>query len=69
MTDDQQRRLAAMQGEMGDEAQFTALLERSQEIIRQSFGMIRMISGSGLVSVLPGKSYLLAADDSRGNME
>lgn len=56
MTTEQEERLQAMEGELGDERQFEALMGRTTEIIDQSFSLLRIISGNKDVSVLPGNN-------------
>jgi hypothetical protein len=56
MTTEQEERLQAMEGKLGDERQFEAITERTNEIIEQSFSLIRIISGNKNVSVLPGNN-------------
>lgn len=56
MITEQEERLQAMEGEFGDERQFEAIMERTTEIIDQSFSLLRIISGSKNVSVLPGNN-------------
>lgn len=56
MTTEQEERLQAMEGEFGDERQFEAVMGRTTEIIDQSFSLLRIISGSKNVSVLPGNN-------------
>ena len=60
MTNEQEERLAAMEGSLGDEAQFQSVLERTTEIIDQSFDLFRIISGSNRVSVLKGEQNLVS---------
>lgn len=40
-------RVATLQGENGDEAQFTATRDRTKELIDQRFDLFRFISGEG----------------------
>jgi len=42
-----QNRVATLQGENGDEAQFMATRDRTKEIIDQRFDLYRFISGEG----------------------
>lgn len=60
MTNEQEERLASMEGSLGDEAQFQSVLERTTEIIDQSFDLFRIISGSNRVSVLKGEQNLVS---------
>lgn len=60
MTNDQEERLQAMEGELGDERQFESIMERTTEIIDQSFSLLRIISGSKNVSVLPGNNPFIS---------
>lgn len=60
MTNEQEERLAAMEGSLGDEAQLQSVLERTTEIIDQSFDLFRIISGSNRVSVLKGEQNLVS---------
>ncbi len=62
MTNEQEQRLEAMQGVLGDEAQFDALMERTTEIIDQSFDMFRIIAGTQGISVYQGNQPLIAFD-------
>jgi len=60
MTNEQEERLQAMEGELGDEHQFEAIMERTTEIIDQSFSLFRFISGSTKVSVLNGNNPFIS---------
>jgi hypothetical protein len=60
MTNEQDERLAAMEGENGDEQQFDAVMERTTELIDQSFDLFRIISGSNRTSVLRGDNNLVS---------
>ena len=60
MTNEQEERLQAMEGEFGDERQFEAVMARMTEIVDQSFSLIRIISGNKNVSVLPGNNPFIS---------
>ena len=60
MTNEQEERLAAMEGEYGDEQQFQAVQNRTEELINQSFDLFRVISGGSHTSVLKGNNHLIS---------
>jgi hypothetical protein len=60
MTNEQEDRLAAMEGEYGDEQQFQAVQNRTEELINQSFDLFRIISGGSHTSVLKGNNHLIS---------
>ena len=60
MTNEQEERLAAMEGEDGDERQFETVRDRTGELIDQSFDLFRMISGGSHTSVLKGNTHLVS---------
>lgn len=60
MTNEQEQRLEAMLGEFGDEDQYQAVRERTQEIIAQSFDLFRIIAGNKGTSVLKGNEFLIS---------
>jgi hypothetical protein len=60
MTNEQEERLAAMEGEQGDERQFEAVQDRTKELIEQSFDLFRIISGGSHTSVLKGENHLVS---------
>lgn len=42
-----QERVAKLQGEHGDDAQFAAVMARTDELIDQAFSTVTMMAGSG----------------------
>jgi len=60
MTNEQEERLAAMEGEDGSERQFETVRDRTEELIDQSFDLFRIVSGGQHTSVLKGNTHLVS---------
>jgi len=58
------QRMAAMDGELGDEAQFESLIDRGRELIKQAFDLVQLMSGDD-VTITPGDTQLIHTSNQR----
>jgi hypothetical protein len=58
------QRMAAMDGELGDEVQFESLIERGRELIKQAFDLVQLMSGDD-VTITPGDTQLIHTSNQR----
>jgi len=63
MTEQQEDHEDSLFGKSDDPIRFDALMDRSEEVIRNAFDLFRFLPASTNVSVLPGPSPLIAVND------
>lgn len=64
MTEQQEDHEDSIFGKEDDPIRFDALMDRSEEVIRNAFDLFRFLPASTDITVLPGPSPLLATNDS-----
>jgi len=64
ITEQQEEHEDAMFGKQDDPIQFDAIMDRTEEVIRNTFDLFRFLPVSTDVTVLPGPSPLIATNDS-----
>lgn len=64
MTEQQEDHEDSIFGKADDPIRFDALMDRSEEVIRNAFDLFRFLPASTDMTVLPGPSPLLATNDS-----
>lgn len=63
MTEEQEEAEDVKFAKQNETIQFDALMTRSEEVIRNTFDLFRFLPASSDVTVLPGPSPLIAAND------
>ncbi len=58
----QEQNAEALRGDLGDENQFDAVLNRTDELVVQFFQLFTIKSGGEKVYVIPGEPFFISAD-------